>query len=125
MTITLQQAKRLSELGVRKEAYFCWMKSDDWDNYVVRTDLERQLTPEILSYVYPAYNAEELVSMIKGDLEIVRSEEMTFYTFCQMKDEDGIEYFGQVHGSTLTEALANKLIYDLENGIITAEDVNK
>ncbi len=30
-----------------------------------------------------------------------------------------------IHGSTLTEALGNKLIHDLENGIITAGEVNK
>jgi hypothetical protein len=91
VTINLDQAKKLHELGVRKKTQYCWI--DEGKYFAPRLQLS------IRCHGHPyAYSAEELVGMIKGDLEIVRSEEGTYYTFCQMKDSDGIEFCGQFRG---------------------------
>lgn len=124
MTTTFHQSKRLWELGVRKLPDDMYSRQAGSDKFTLGLDGSFCVIVE----QYPAYNAEELSSMIRGDLEIVRRDGETgyaYYTFGSFKDEDGIEYWGQVCGSTLTEALGNRLIHDLENNIITLEEINK
>jgi hypothetical protein len=124
MTITFEQAKKLHELGVRKHSEKAWWYHEHIDHPIV--DISGRMGYGKIEPVAHAYSAEELLAMMShGDLEIVRSENATYYTFCLMKDVDGVEYWGQVNGATLTEALGNKVIHDLENNIITIEEINK
>lgn len=123
MTINLNQARKLAELGVIKQSEKIWAE------IIALTGDESFIlsTPNVLcskiihttGVFYPAYNAEELLGMLKGCLEIYRhpSEKRT-WQICG-------EYGEPIYGATLTEALCNKLIHDLENGIISVEEINK
>lgn len=119
MTISLTQARKLQSLGVDKYAEKSW-----WSN-PVQTDgpfldsCNADVDACYLLHIAQAYNAEELLGILKGVLEIYRhpSEKRTW----QICGEHG----EPIYGATLTEALGNKLIYDLENGIITAEEANR
>jgi len=125
MTITLAQAKRLSELGVRKEAYWSWThwKVSGESGLYHTSSCNRQQLKEGRNY--PAYNAEELIKLLRAKEHI----QIDIYSHGDgfMFHQEGSWVAGEddIHGSTLTEALGNKLIHDLENGIITAGEVNK
>lgn len=117
MTITLNQARKLAELGVRKKTDYCWI--DEGNHFPPRLQLS------IRCHGHPyAYNAEELLGMLKGDLEMYRFEgECTVST--AVNHDKPSQDCTTFYGATLTEALCNKLIFDLENGVVTVEEVNK
>lgn len=124
MTISLTQARKLQSLGVDKFAEKSW-----WSN-PVQTDepfldsCNADVDACYLLHIAQAYNAEELLGMLKGDLEIYRFEgECTVST--AVNHSNPSQDCTTFYGATLTEALGNKLIYDLENGIITAEEANR
>ena len=115
-TITLDPARKLWELGVRKEAERCYQ------NLPERLGMRTTPTPEQIAarYHYPAYNAEELIAMMDGMYQIyIRQDKRVEIYTDPYSDEKTPMY------DTLTEALCNKLIYDIENGIITVEEINK
>lgn len=121
MTITLEQARKLCELGVRKRAEKRWY-GEEIDG-IVCWETERTKSYNVPSSDKPyAYNAEELFSMIEGGYDINVCEEKTAQVVAWYDVYQGCEYF---RANTLTEALADKLIFDIENGIVTVEDVNK
>lgn len=121
MTINIDQSRKLCELGVKKAGLKVWgvklheIKEKPPFYYLTDSwmDIGRY------SFVYPAYDAEELISMLKGDLYMFRGE--SGWWWCGEEYGDPCEH----GGATVTEALANKLIYDIENGITTIEEVNK
>lgn len=128
MTLNLQQAKRLNELGVRKKAQFVWFTVYADNKYWDKILYEGKLTEDDIAAsetIYPAYNAEELIKLLRAKEHI----QIDIYSHGDgfMFHQEGSWVAGEddIHGSTLTEALGNKLIHDLENGIVTAEDVNK
>lgn len=128
MTINLQQAKRLNELGVRKKAQFVWFTVYADNKYWDKILYEGKLTEDDIAAsetIYPAYNAEELIKLLRAKEHI----QIDIYSHGDgfMFHQEGSWVAGEddIHGSTLTEALGNKLIHDLENGIITAGEVNK
>ncbi len=113
--ITLDQARKLCELGVEKEAYFMWRshngKSELWKF--------TKTAPVMDVRFYPAYNAEELIAMMDGMYQIyIRQDKRVEIYTDPYSDEKTPMY------DTLTQALAAKLIYDIENGIITVEEIN-
>lgn len=121
MTITLDQARKLHELGVRKKPLKYWgVMNEDYRGKPRIADAWTDLG--IYDVVYPAYNAEELFSMIEGGYDINVCEEKTVQVAAWYDVYQGCEYF---RANTITEALADKLIHDLENGIISVEEVNK
>lgn len=125
MTINLEQAKRLWELGVRKKSRFVWFTVYADNKYWDKILYEGKLTEDDLNAaetILPAYNAEELISMMQGDYEIRLNADKTVDITVWYERYKGYDYF---KGNTLTEALCNKLIYDIENGIITPEEINK
>jgi len=128
MTLNLQQAKRLNELGVRKKAQFVWFTVYADNKYWDKILYEGKLTEDDIAAsetIYPAYNAEELIKLLRAKEHI----QIDIYSHGDgfMFHQEGSWVAGEddIHGSTLTEALGNKLIHDLENGIITAGEVNK
>lgn len=122
MTINLQQAKRLHELGVRKKAQFVWFTVYADNKYWDKILYEGKLTEDDIAAsetICPAYDAEELISMIKGCFSVhVHLDKSAIAV------NEPLDMFGY-SGDTLTEALGNKLIHDLENGVITSGEVNK
>ncbi len=120
MTINLQQAKKLHELGVRKkrgESHWFIRGSYDvdfrlWHGKDCPCDKNH----------LPAYSAEELLKMNRSTMIITIT---VVHIAIQSDKNDENQYFEIESGTTLTEALCNKLIYDLENGIVSLEEVNK
>ena len=116
-TITLNQAKRLAELGVERKINhgYYWRLSDDKLAWVCVLVIYSEVKHGI-----PAYSAEELIKLLraKEHIQIEIYSHGDGFMFYQEGKED-------IYGATLTEALCNKLIYDLENGITTIEEVNK
>ena len=124
MTLNLQQAKRLNELGVRKKAQFVWFTVYADNKYWDKILYEGKLTEDDIAAsetIYPAYNAEELISMIKNPVMISIDNGRVIM---RSDNHQQNTYFGR-NKPTLTEALGNKLIHDLESGAVAAEDVNK
>ena len=124
MNINLEQAKRLWELGVEKEAYFMWRsyngKAELW-----KFNRTMYITPVMNVWFYPAYNAEELIKLLRSKEHIPIEIYSHGDGFMFHNDRLSTSSKGDIYGTTLTEALANKLIYDIENGIITVEEINK
>jgi len=109
---TLEQAKRLKELGVEQVANLYW-KED--------TDKDRLYDPWIGGEKYAAFTVAELGVMIGSPI----GEKVNSYT------TDGATG-SYLHGSHITTThseheahiRADVLIHLLENNIITAEEVN-
>ena len=128
MTINLEQAKRLRELGVRKNSQFVWCTVYADNKYWDKILYEGKLTEDDLNAfetILPAYNAEELIKLLRS------KEHMPIEIYSHgdgfMFHQEGSFAAGEddIYGNTLTEALADKLIFDIENGIITPEEINK
>ena len=122
MTISLNQARKLAELGVKRDAekILAWSTNNKYELFIT-SEIE---IPDLycLPNVFPAYNAEELLGMMEGGYDINVCEEKTVQVAAWYDMYQGCEYF---RAATLTEALCNKLIFDLENGVVTVEEVNK
>jgi hypothetical protein len=116
MTITLDQSRKLWELGVRKEA------GKSYQNLPERLGIRTTPTPEQIAarYHYPAYNAEELIAMMQGMYQIYIRQDKRVEIYTEPYSDEKTPMY-----NTLTQALCNKLIYDIENGIITVEEINK
>lgn len=123
MTINLDQAKKLHELGVRKKPLKYWGVMDE--DYRGKPRITDAWTDTgIYDHIYPAYNSEELVGMLKADLEIYRFEgDWTIST--AMNHGNPSQDCTVFYAATLTEVLGDKLIHDLENGIVSLEDVSR
>jgi len=118
VTINLEQAKRLWELGVRKLPEDMYSRQAGSDKFTLGLDGSFCVIVE----QYPAYSVEELIAMMQGDYEIRMNTNKTVDITVWYERYKGYDYF---KGNTLTEVLCNKLIYDIENGIITVEEINK
>ncbi|MDF2189306.1 hypothetical protein [Paraflavitalea sp. CAU 1676] len=126
---TLEQAKRLKELGVMQCGYFLWsktgeLKPDDYNNW---------------DPVDPAssFTVAELGAMLPGKFQYKDEEcfvDSTKYctditwlagihtTWAHEKPVVAKKYFS---GQTEAQVRATMLIYLLEKKVITAEEVNK
>lgn len=124
MTINLDQARKLCELGVEVKAEKDWRHDYKGNATIVRNYGGTRQPQMGVSYL-PAYNAEELIKLLRSKEHI----QIDIYSHGDgfMFHQEGSFVAGEddIYGSTLTEALGNKLIHDLENGIITAGEVNK
>lgn len=121
MTINLTQARKLQELGVRKYA------KDEWNivglhSQVLPRGSYGLVTPSGREErrTYPAYNAEELIKLL-------RAKEHTPIDIYSHGDGFMFHHndIDDIYGDSLTECLANELIYMIENGIVSLGEVNK
>jgi len=121
VNINLEQAKRLWELGVRKLPEDMYSRQAGSDKFTLGLDGSFCVIVE----QFPAYNAEELIKLLRSKEHI--SIEIYSHGDGFLFHQEGSFVAGEddIYGNTLTEALCNKLIYDIENGIITPEEINK
>lgn len=114
MTINLEQARKLHELGVTKFAEERYSRQANSDKFALNVDWSYCVIVE----EYWAYDTEELVAMLEGSYRIAvcGDKSVRIGSDC---------YTETFEGTTITEALCNKLIYDIENGITTIDEVNK
>lgn len=125
MTTTLDQSRKLYELGVRKESEKGWAWTD-WEHSPEPEPFELISLPgtnrDYYSTLYPAYNAEELIAMMQLNN---RPQLMIVYDRINKWQVMLLDIHPVVLGDNITQALATRLIYDLENNIISLEEINK
>lgn len=115
MPINLTQAQKLQELGVRIKSLKVWgVMNEDYRGKPRIADTWTDTG--IYDNTYSAYNAEELLTMLDRK-----------FTIAPYGDNEWMcSSIGRIHcGANLTEALGNKLIHDIENGIVLVEEINK
>lgn len=120
---TLQQAKRLKELGIEQISYFIWG--------------ERGVITEGWSVegyedtFYAAYNVAELGLMLPKSLPLNDGHHWAFYhRHCWKGESVGYSAYGrpsieQDWFVTEAEARATMIIGLLENALVTAEEINQ
>lgn len=118
MTINLEQARKLQELGVTKTARMAYHHTElpDTSFLIAVSGGATSYDNTEMSY---AYNAEELIKLLRAKEHI----QIEIYSHGDgfMFHHEGTD---DIYGDSITECLANKLIYDLENGITTVEEIN-
>jgi hypothetical protein len=129
---SLDLAKKLHELGVKKDSTFVW-KSYDGEYYQVKfISFNLCLDDEL----YPAYTASELGDMLPSSLEVNDSSSSFLYCCKHSDDNWTIEYrynriindglvdevtyvYSNCHEDTESNARATMIIYLIENGLIS------
>lgn len=112
---TLEQAKKLKELGVVQESLYCFYDGgflkDLWGTIQTK---EWRESKSVSATTYSAFTVAELSIMLLEYAE-------TFYT------KNGKWRIGDadIDFDTQAEASADRLIYLLENEILTTKEVNK
>ena len=138
---TIEQAKKLKELGVEQKSLFFWYEDEKLGGVFRSVGMMLNST----EYNYSAFTAAELGVMLPNTLPVTDSslvEHQKFYLLRQLfpcEDCEGyntdyeavthdLEYDGTFFSSKgETEAIsrAAMLIYLIENNLITAEKVNE
>jgi hypothetical protein len=116
---TLEQAKKLNELGVKQDSLFFWIDRKDKSRVVflgMIEDIEKLAT-------YSAFTVAELGVMLPC-YYVVYYTGAYGYCVCR-KMEEGELQRPLLRGNTEAEARAAMLIYLLENDLTTAEEVNQ
>lgn len=113
---TLEQAKKLKELGVKQESLFYHTSSEKW-GVLPKTSIDFTGDP------WSAFTAAELVQMNQNCYNIEYSEKNKNQYYSQTSIADD---FSQVftYYDTFAEACAAKLINSLEKGRISMDEVN-
>lgn len=122
--ISLDNAKKLKNLGVNRESYFEWvLRYEAWEIWCqwIKSDYETGAEKEFI----PAYSVAELGMMLPDDCGTSRDHDLGFTIYTYDKTDTG-EFFINHYHTTDTEADARaRMIIDLlENNAITIEDVN-
>ncbi len=105
---SFELSKRLKELGVNKDSYFCWRKYAANNTYY--------LSDSPHGDAYPAYLASELGEMIPPGFSIKRCT-----LVYEIKYVGGERYYSNISPlveKTLSNLCALLIIYLLENGLI-------
>lgn len=142
--ISLQTAKQLKELGVKRESLFYWCVPK-WDetgtNGVIRDASQAKLYgTDFTPTTYPAYSVAELGEMLPmwishNDLywypEILptyseggTSNDERYFRVCYYSYPSSKKEMCLVNEDDLAEALAKLLIKLLENNLITPDQIN-
>lgn len=134
---TLDQGKKLEELGVKADAIFFWYRGFSNVNGPAGTLVTKEWCDErcVQNAIYPAYTVAELGEMLPhtlfGEKMLIVSapSEETEYLWCAMY-VDVTEALSEVKehwadGDTMAEALAQLLIYLLTNKLIDVNKINK
>jgi predicted amino acid racemase len=116
---TLEQAKKLNELGVKQDSLFYWIDRKDKSRVVYSgliEDIEKLTT-------YSAFTVAELGVMLPC-YYVVYYTVAHGYCVCR-KMENGELQRPLLTGCTQAKAGAAMLIFLLENNLTTAEEVNQ
>lgn len=122
---TLEQAKRLKELGVAEGAHFCHVRSMLSGNRIgiFPTDSLGLLAGDANIEHAPAFTVAELGVMTNSEEYTMRDgfevSEYANWAWFNSANEEGFDLF-----ATEAEARAHRLIHLLESGRVTAAEVN-
>jgi hypothetical protein len=134
--ITLEQAKRLKELGITALATFYFVENygliprmiyDGYGGYEENETVTNALDGIYKNYCYPAFTVAELGVMLPSE---VRTGSGGYgglvYVFNPLGNRlDNCEDFNYSDYTSEAEARGSMLIYLLENNLITVEEVNQ
>lgn len=112
---TLEQAKRLKELGVTARSIF--MHSEHLEGSVI-TNTDTAVHLSAMDYA-PAYTVAELMQAINWDYVSISAPYQEDNTWDMFLRSD------KISGLMLSHVLADTIIYQLENNLITTEQINK
>lgn len=116
---TLNQAKRLKDLGVKQKAIFCHYFNKTLERWTIA--LEEYASMPVR---YSAFNVAELVQMNGNIYNIEWSvKENKYYSNTDPGAEPWSKQF--TYYPTFAQACADKLIQSLEEGFIDAEMANE
>lgn len=122
---TIEQAKRLKELGIVQEAEFSWFVATDVDD---DSALNRSWKSSCLTCGHPrtpyfeelsAFTASELSLALPDYFSVHRGNSGGYYCNKLMATDP------EATGPTMAQAMASRLITGLETGEFTADEVNK
>lgn len=121
---SLQQAKKLKELGVDQNSYFLWIEGK-YGSSVTMTEHHRRIAQFDPIKEYAAFTTAELVQMIGclGNIEFSKRSNK-FYSQTNFND-DATQMDKFTFYRTFTEACADKLIRGIEKEHITIKECNK
>jgi hypothetical protein len=127
---SLEQAKRLKELGVTADSYFRWVCgiSEPKEDYILASEYSSK---SVRRNEFPAYTVAELGEMLPKRYEAYWTE--SYNLGCGEWRCDLYKRVGDSHsevelskyGSTEAEARCAMLIHLIEQGIIKPEQINK
>ena len=121
---TLEQAKKLKELGVEQKVLYQW-KVNDVQTVVIDTPMAmwiERYVPPVGNAFYAAFTVAELGVMLPNYYESHKGA-MDDTWYCGMLEGGDGEYFAIE--KTESEARAAMLIYLLGNHLTTPEEVNQ
>jgi len=124
--VTIEQAKKLKELGVEQKVLYQW-KVNDVQTVVIDTPMAmwiERYVPPVGNAFYAAFTVAELGVMLPSETHTQRTgSEDSEYDNWEWVDDGN----GNANGlyNTEVEARAAMLIYLLENNLTTAEEVNQ
>lgn len=129
---SLEQAKKLKELGVFGETDRMWVVRFDGETFLTHYDSGDVINPQ-----YSAFTSSELGVMLP-DTELIRDEDWQYRPFIQYYSHTGKREWKYdnpftsykrdrkvLNVTTEAQARAAMLIYLLENNHITAQEVNE
>lgn len=108
---TLEQGKKLKELGVTESLHYHWEDSiiaHDWQHMYATEEKDR----------FPALNAGEMFKVIDWSRVSISAPYPPDFTWLFATNDKDFS------GDSPTHLAADVLIYQLEQGIVTAEQVN-
>jgi len=109
---TLDQAKKLKELGVKQESLFYHTNSEKW-GVMPKSSIDFTGDP------WAAFTVAELVQMNQNCFNIEYSKDRYYTISTDMNNSTQFTYY-----ETFAEACAAKLINALERGWISLDEVN-
>lgn len=136
---TLEQSKRLKELGIDELSLFSWVRYDQYPATIIPMNFYSEDAPEYnpqdymgtIHEEYAAFTVSELQAMdgSLGNIELSHGnllehlERGKFYSTTNVSADAWEERFSRY--KTLAEAWADKVIRGLENGYYEAADCNE
>lgn len=127
---SLEQAKRLKELGVEQKSFFWWNKTNsqkdgehkfieaaDAHDYTIRWKKPEQYGSDW--QMFSAFSGSELGAITDFEFSTWRNGQNKWV----ISRHDAFDKW--MYGDTEAECRANLLIHLLENNLITSEEVNK
>lgn len=151
---SLEQAKRLEELGITSKSLFYWIpwKAIDFDGVFIGQECDKGFVHILNGEVetlgagecFPAFTAAELGVMLPEEIDHPHNEHSSYYisygfsdtpeggikgrAICWYEDNDlapHLETLKITSGETEAQCRAKMLIELLESKLITPEEVNK
>lgn len=116
--VSLELAKKLKELGIKKESLFYWQFFPGHDFIIHDKDKARNYTTETI----PAFTSAELGEILPDWQETVKRAKQDWVCIIRHKHNDINDH---AFAENEVNSRAKMLIHLLENKLIALDDINK